>query len=103
MAPAAVTVMLLAAAVVAEIVPVPATVSEPVLAMAIVPADLVEVSVPALVNVLPLTFIVMLLSDETVTDPFMLVAALVVVVTIPEPPVLRLRVVVLELVANVRP
>ena len=59
--------MLLAAVVVAEIVPVPATVKAPVLPMAIVPADLDEVSVPAFVNVLPLTFIVMLLSDETVT------------------------------------
>ena len=95
--------MLLAAATESEIVPVPATVNAPVLAMAIVPADLDEVKMPALVNVLPLTFIVMLLSDETVTDVLMLVAALVVVVTLPEPPVLRLRVVVLELVANVRP
>ena len=67
MAPPAETVMLLAATVVAEIVPVPATVSVPVLAMAIVPADLDEVRMPLLVNVLPLTFIVMLLSDETVT------------------------------------
>ena len=59
--------MLLAAVTESEIVPVPATVNAPVLAMAIVPADLDEVRMPLLVNVLPLTFIVMLLYDETVT------------------------------------
>ena len=66
MAPLAVTVMLLAAVVVAEIVPVPATVNAPVLAIAMVPADLDEVSVPLLVKVFPLTFMVMLLSEETI-------------------------------------
>src|SRR5687767_7792834 len=46
--------------------------------------------VPALVSVLPLTFIVMLLFDATVTLALTSVAALVVVVTAPP---LRLRVV----------
>ena len=66
-APPVEMVMLLAAVVESEIVPLPATVSALVLAMAIVPPDLDDVRVPAFVNVLPLTFIVMLLSLETVT------------------------------------
>ena len=67
MSPLAATVILLAVVVVAEIVPVPATVKAPVLPMAIVPADLDEVSVPLLVNVLPWRTMLMLLSEETVT------------------------------------
>ena len=77
--------MLLAAVVVAEIVPVPATVKAPVLPMAIVPADLDEVSVPAFVNVLPLTFIVMLPVEATVVLELIEVATDVVVVNPPLP------------------
>ena len=67
------------------IVPVPATVNAPVLAMVIVAPDADEVSVPLLVNVLPLTFKVILPVDPTVVLALIPVAAEVVVVNPPEP------------------
>jgi len=70
---------------------VPATVNAPELSNWIVPAPLLDVIVPAFVNVLPLTFIVMLLLLATVTLPFTAVPAEVVVVTAPP---LRFNVVV---------
>ena len=85
MAPLAETVMLLAAVVEQEIVPEPATVSAPVLAIAIVAPDLDEVRVPAFVNVLPLTFMVMLAVEATVVLELIEVATDVVVVSPPLP------------------
>ena len=86
LAPPAVTVMLLAAAVESEIVPVPEMVNAPVLAIAIVPADLEEVSVPLLVKVLAFTFIVMLPVDATVVFVSIPVPNVVVVVVSPPLP-----------------
>ena len=92
MAPPAWTVIEAAPPPVRETVPVPAMVSAPVLSSWIEPPALPDVMVPALVSVLPLTFMVMLLLDATVTLESTLVAAEVVVVTGPP---LRLSVVVL--------
>ena len=55
------------------------------------------VIVPLFVNVEPFTFIIMLLSEATVTSELTLVPAEVVVVTVPDPPVTRFNVVALEL------
>ena len=84
-------------------VPAPETVSPLVLTTHRLPLDFEVIIDPALESVLLLTFMVRLLSLDTVTSWLTLVAALlVVVVTVPEPPVLRFRVVVDKLVANVR-
>ncbi len=91
MAPPAWRVMEAAPPPVRETVPVPATVSAPVLRSWMEPPALPEVMVPLLVNIFPLIFMVMLLLEARVTLALTFVPTEVVVVTGPP---LRLRVVV---------
>ena len=87
---------------VADMVPLPATVSAPVVARTLTAEaePLLVVTVPLFVKVAPFTFIVMVLLPDRVTLLFTDVLALVVVVT--APPVILSTAAEAPLLANVR-